>query len=127
VKNLASQTAKATEDISGQIATIQAVTNDTVQVTQSIAQTIDRIDRLLVTIGDAIGNQTRVAGDIVGTIEVVAGSTKAISGLIEDMQRATDGTGSAANTVFGKASGLSDQLRQLDDQVGRFVARLAQQ
>jgi len=125
VKNLASQTARATEEISGQITAIQAVTTDTVRVTQSIAQTIDRIDRLLATIGEAIGGQTHVAGDIAATIEVVAAATGAVSGVVADMQRATDGAGACAGTLLGKASGLSAQLRDLDDHVGRFVARLA--
>ncbi|WP_051341182.1 methyl-accepting chemotaxis protein [Azospirillum halopraeferens] len=125
VKTLATQTAKATEDISGQIAAIQAVTSDTVRVTQSIVQTIDRIDGLVGAIGGAVENQARITRAMGSSIEAAQAAARAMTGDADAMRSATDATGTAARRVLGEASSLSAQLGDLDGHVGRFLTSLA--
>ncbi|MGQ9366446.1 methyl-accepting chemotaxis protein [Azospirillum sp. ST 5-10] len=125
VKTLATQTAKATEDIATQIASIQAVTSDTVRVTQSIVQTIDRIDRLVGSIGGAVENQARITNTMVGNIETARGAAGSMAEDVATMLAATESTGAAARRVLGETTALSDQLGRLDGQVGDFLGALA--
>jgi methyl-accepting chemotaxis protein len=110
VKNLATQTAKATEEISTQIAEIQAETNQSVDGIQGIGATIGRISEITTAIASAIEEQSAATAEIATNI---AGVTSAAAE-----------TGAAANQVLEAARALGLQSEELRVQVEGFLTEV---
>ncbi|WP_431854383.1 methyl-accepting chemotaxis protein [Azospirillum sp.] len=121
VKNLATQTAKATEDIAQQIAGIQRVSTDTATAIRSISEVITRIDGIATTIASAIEQQGAATGEIARNIQQAAQGTERVSVTIGGVNAAARQTDGAARDVLEAASGLSVQADSLRDLVHGFL------
>jgi methyl-accepting chemotaxis protein len=124
VKSLAGQTAKATTEISEQIATIQAASDETVKAIQHVVDVITEIDEIGTAIAAAIEEQGSATKEISRSVQEAARGTQEVNSNISGVQRAADDTGAAAGQVLGAAEQLSAQSRDLAGQVNRFLAEV---
>jgi methyl-accepting chemotaxis protein len=124
VKSLAGQTAKATTEISGQIAAIQTASDETVTAIRNVVDVIAEIDQIGVAIASAIEQQGSATKEISRNVQEAARGTQEVTSNISGVQRAADDTGSAANQVLGAAEQLSSQSRDLAGQVNRFLSEV---
>jgi methyl-accepting chemotaxis protein len=124
VKTLASQTAKATEEISIQIAEIQGATNQTVSAIQSIGGTISQIDEIASTIASAVHEQSAATREIAGNVQQAAQGTGEISANISGVTDATNHTATASSQMLQSSSELSQQAEELRAGVAQFLKSL---
>ncbi len=124
VKSLAGQTAKATTEISEQVAAIQTASDETVAAIRNVVDVIAEIDQIGVTIATAIEQQGAATKEISRNVHEAARGTQEVNSNISGVQRAADDTGSAANQVLGAAEQLSSQSRDLAAQVNRFLSEV---
>ena len=124
VKSLASQTAKATTEISEQIAAIQSASDETVTAIRNVVDVIAEIDQIGVAIASAIEQQGAATKEISRNVQEAARGTQEVTSNISGVQRAADDTGSAANQVLGAAQQLSSQSIDLAGQVNRFLSEV---
>jgi methyl-accepting chemotaxis protein len=124
VKSLAGQTAKATTEISEQIAAIQAASDETVSAIQNVANVIAEIDEIGTAIAAAIEEQGSATKEISRSVQEAARGTQEVNSNISGVQRAADETGSAASQVLGAAEQLSSQSKDLAGQVNRFLSEV---
>jgi methyl-accepting chemotaxis protein len=121
VKNLASQTAKATEEISAQIASIQAATGDTVAAIGRIAETVGTINEIAAAVAAAVQEQGAATEEIARNVERAASHTKDVSQNIGGVTRAAATTGDAAGILLQSAGSLAEQSDSLRRYVDEFI------
>ncbi len=124
VKNLASQTAKATDEIATQIAQIQVATKEAVSAIQGIRSTIEEVSSISMTIAAAVEEQGAATAEIARSVQMTAASTQDVTANITGMSQAATQTRGAANQVLGAADSLSRQAEQLTTEVGSFIAEV---
>ena len=124
VKSLAGQTAKATTEISEQVASIQAASDQTVAAIQNVANVIAEIDQIGTAIAAAIEEQGSATKEISRSVQEAARGTQEVNSNITGVQKAADDTGAAANQVLGAAEQLSSQSKDLAGQVNRFLSEV---
>jgi len=124
VKNLATQTAKATEDISRQIGEIQAATRQAVGDIQSIGQAIKSIHGTASEIASAVDQQGAATLEITRNIQEAARGTQAVAATIAHVTHAAEATGNAVATLGGATQSVSGQSDRLKNEVEGFVSRL---
>jgi len=124
VKNLASQTAKATEEIAAQIAEIQAVSGSAVGAIQAIGHTILGISETVTAVAAAAEEQGAATREISRNVQQAAAGTREVSTNIDGVTRAAGETGSMAAQARAAADTLSHQSAQLRTEVQRFVATI---
>ncbi|MBB5693457.1 methyl-accepting chemotaxis protein [Muricoccus pecuniae] len=124
VKTLASQTAKATEEISAQIAEIQAATDQAVVAIGGIGRTIEEVSGIAVAIAAAVEEQGAATGEIARTVQETARATEAVTANIASVSQGSAETGAAAGEVLSAASDLAQQAERLNGTVTDFVARV---
>ena len=107
VKNLAGQTAKATEDIGNQVAAIQGATRETVAAIQGIGKTIEEINE--------------IANSISAAVEEQSAATSEVATNIAGVTQASDQTGQAASEVLDAAKLLAEQSERLRGEVEQFI------
>jgi methyl-accepting chemotaxis protein len=122
VKSLASQTSKATEDISKQIGTMQSATKETVSAVEGIVGTIDQIDQISATIAAAIEEQSSATQEIARNVEEAATGTQEVNRNISGVSQAAGEAGNAAAEVRTVANDLSDRAEGLKATVDRFLS-----
>ncbi|MCJ2087505.1 methyl-accepting chemotaxis protein [Methylobacterium sp. E-005] len=122
VKALAEQTAKATSEISGQIAQIQASTGQAVTSIGGITGRIREINGVAASIAAAVEEQGAATQEIVRNVSQAAQGTGEVTHNIAGVAGAAEETGAAASQVLGAASELSRQSEHLAAEVGRFLA-----
>ncbi|MET3413460.1 methyl-accepting chemotaxis protein [Methylobacterium fujisawaense] len=121
VKELAGQTARATEEISQQIGQIQGVTGQAVSAIDTIAARIREIDAVAATIAAAVEEQGAATQEIVRNVSQAAAGTDEVTSNIAGVARASEETGAAAAQVLGAAGELSRQSEHLGAEVSRFL------
>ncbi|MBP2298217.1 methyl-accepting chemotaxis protein [Azospirillum picis] len=121
VKSLANQTAKATGDISQQIAEIQTATADAVQAIQSIAATIGEVNAIVGTIAQAVDGQNAATMEIARNVQQAAAGTNEVSASIGGVLQAASETGGGASRLLASSGELSTQAGLLRSQVDRFL------
>ncbi|PCI42315.1 MAG: methyl-accepting chemotaxis protein [Rhodospirillaceae bacterium] len=121
VKNLANQTAKATEEISSQIADIQSATNTAVDAIGSIGGTINELNEISSAIAAAVEEQGAATQEIARNVEQAANGTTEVSSNIAGVQQAAGETGHSANDMLGAATELSQQSELLRSEVDSFL------
>jgi methyl-accepting chemotaxis protein len=124
VKNLASQTARATEEITGQITSIQSSTGDAVQAIRGITETIGRIDQIAATIAAAVEEQGAATREISRSIQQAADGTRDVSQNIAGVSGALSESGRLADGLLGAASDLSHQADVMRTEIARFLERV---
>ena len=121
VKALASQTAKATEEISTQVEAIQGATQASVGAIEAITRTIGRVNEIAGAIASAVEEQGAATREIAHNVAEAARSTGEVSSNILGVDEAARETGVAAGKVVEAASELSHNGDTLKDEVGRFL------
>ena len=121
VKELANQTARATDEISGQIGQVQAITGQAVAAIGDIAARIREIDGLAGSIAAAVEEQGAATQEIVRNVSEASAGTGAVTGNVARVAAAAEETGAAASQVLVSASELSRQSEHLDGQVRHFL------
>ena len=124
VKNLATQTQKATEDISDQIAEMQSATSAAANGTQAIGKTIADIDAIASAIASAIEEQTAMTQEISHSVHDVASGTRTVSEKITSVRANTHSTDEAAGTVSNSVDEMARQIDHLRQQVERFLTEV---
>ena len=124
VKNLASQTAKATGDIGEQIAHVQSATREAVAAIEGISATVGEINAIAAAISAAVEEQGASTREIARNVQQVAGGAQQVSATIVDVTAGANETGTAATQVLGAAEQLSRHAERLQSEVGRFIAEV---
>lgn len=124
VKALASQTAKATEEIAGQIGSIQDLTDQTVAAIRSIDGIMGDISGLTAAIADAVEEQTSSTQMIAYNVQEAAQGAKELAGKMTIVTQAIDGTSRSAAAVHETSRSFSAQASTLEDAVETFLARV---
>jgi len=121
VKSLASQTAKATEEISAQINAIQAETQQVVENIQSIRSTIMEVNEISSSIAVAVEQQGAATQEIASSVQKAASGTNQVSQNINDVTAAATDTGEKATLVLESSDRLGRKLQSLQGEVSRFL------
>jgi methyl-accepting chemotaxis protein len=124
VKALANQTAKATEEISAQVAAMQASTSEAVSSIGGITETIAQMSEITVSISTAIDQQGDATREIARNIQSVAAGSSEISAHIGGVTTAAAATGTAASDVLSNARELDNQSGMLRSAVDEFLAKV---
>ncbi len=121
VKNLASQTAKATEEITAQIGAMQSETGKSVTAIEGISDVISKIAEIATTIASAVEQQGAATQEIARNIQQAAAGTGEVSANIAAVLQAATETGGAANQVLANAGKLAQEAQRLHGEVERFL------
>ena len=124
VKNLASQTAKATEEIGGQVSGIQDATNGAVAAIDGVSETIRKINDIAASISAAVEEQGAATGEISANVQQAAQGTQNVDDSIAEVSRGANETGSAAGEVLTASQALSTQSAALRGEVERFLEQV---
>ncbi len=124
VKNLANQTAHATEEISNQIDAMQNVSSEALEAIAVIRQTIGEISESVASVASAVQQQSSATQNISQNTQEAATSTREVSTNIAAVQTANDETSEAANAVVNAAGDLSTEADKLRNEVNRFLAEV---
>lgn len=126
VKGLASQTAKATEEISQKIGEIQSSTNTTVESISRIVRTIGHIQEVAQAISAAVEEQGAATGEIAVNTQRAAAGADDVTQNIAGVGTAAEMTGAASTQLMTLSSDLNDQSGTLQREVVEFVKTLRQ-
>jgi len=121
VKSLASQTAKATEEIRTQIAGMQSVTTSAVGAIQGIGRIIGEINDVTTTIAAAVEEQGAATREIARNIQHAAGGTSEVSSNIVGVSTASAEAGAAATEVLGASDALRREADMLRGEIDAFL------
>jgi methyl-accepting chemotaxis protein len=121
VKVLAAQTARATEEISGQIASMQAATAESVAAIKEIGGTMTGISQIASTIAAAVEEQSATTQEIARNVDQAAAGTAEVANNITGVNRGAGETGTAASHVLSSAQSLSSESSRLKLEVDRFL------
>jgi methyl-accepting chemotaxis protein len=124
VKALASQTATATEEISGQIRAIQDTTRDAVAAIERIGATISKISEISTAVSSAVEQQDATTREMAHNVTTVAQSTSVVSEKVAGLANAAGETGQAADMVRDHAGELKHQADALRIQLDQFLTRV---
>jgi methyl-accepting chemotaxis protein len=122
VKQLASQTAKATEEIGTQIAGMQNATQDSVAAIKEIGGTIGRIAEIASMISATVEEQGAATQEIARNVGEAAKGTALVASNISDVNRGASETGSASAQVLSSAQSMSSESTRLKVEVEKFLS-----
>ena len=121
VKNLANQTARATDEIGSQIGAVQDATNAAVAAIGGIVRRIDEINQIAGAIASAVEQQSAATAEIARNIQQAASGTQDVSSNIAGVTQSASETGSAAGQVLDAARSLARESSELKGLVDRFL------
>jgi methyl-accepting chemotaxis protein len=124
VKALASQTANATEEISGQIRAIQDTTRDAVAAIERVGVTISKVSQISTDVASAVEQQDATTRKMALNVTTVAQSTSVVSEKVAGLASAAGETGQSAHMVRDHAGELKHQADALRMQVDQFLKRV---
>ncbi|MDQ2102457.1 methyl-accepting chemotaxis protein [Azospirillum isscasi] len=124
VKVLATQTARATEDISAQIADMQAATKGTVASIQGISATITEMNGISSDIATAVEQQGAATSEIARNTHGAAEAAREISGRADHLRDAAGETGDTAQRVLTSAHEVTRQLTAIKNEIGGFLREI---
>jgi len=121
VKALATQTAKATDEIGTQISAMQVATNDSVVAIKEIGSTIGRISEIAESIAASVQEQGAATQEISRNVQHAASGTAQVVTNITDVNRGASETGTASAQVLASAQFLASESGRLKSEVEKFV------
>jgi methyl-accepting chemotaxis protein len=124
VKALAEQTAKATGEITEQVAAIQSATGLSVEAIEGISRTIAEIDEITTTVASAVEEQGAATQEIARNVQEAATGTSEVSENISGVTQAAASTGGASTQVLDAANELSQQSETLRARVETFLSAI---
>ncbi len=122
VKSLANQTARATDEISSQIAAIQTATSESVDAMRGIGTTIGKMNEISAGIASAVEEQGAATAEIARNVQQAAAGTNDVSSNIAGVTSAAGDTGKAAENLQRSAGTLGEQAGTLKRAVASFLA-----
>ncbi|SOD89654.1 methyl-accepting chemotaxis protein [Caenispirillum bisanense] len=122
VKALANQTARATDEISGQIQAVQQATKHAAGTIDAIGGTIRGLTEISAGVASAVEEQNAATQEIARNVDQAAIGTREVSSNIEGVRQAAGESGAAAGQVLSSAGELSRQAATLKSQVREFIA-----
>ncbi len=122
VKNLASQTAKATEEITAQIGSIQQVSESAVTAIRGIGNTIQKISTITSAISDAVKEQGSATAEIASSVQKAASGTQMVSSSIGEVSRTAHRSSEISGRVLGAAADLTRQSEELQSKLRSFIS-----
>jgi len=125
VKQLATQTSKATEEISGRIHAVQGATDQAVAAIDNVDKTIARINEIGSRIAAAVEEQGAATSEISRAGRHAAEQTEQLAASLVRLLEAASDTSNSSEEVVSSASGLYDQAASLKRQVDEFLAHIA--
>ncbi|MDZ4741584.1 MAG: methyl-accepting chemotaxis protein [Alphaproteobacteria bacterium] len=123
VKNLSTQTAKATEEIAAQIRGIREGTAETVLAVKNIGETIKRINNITSSVSNSVEQQSAATGEIAQTVQHAASRTSNLNRVITDVTLATTDTGQEAQIVMASADESAYETKNLSDSINQFLKK----
>ena len=121
VKSLATQTSKATEEISQKIAEIQSETSAAAEAVLGIGNTINKIDELTAVVASAGEEQGAATNEIAQNIEQAAAGTQTVAQVVETVSSAAGETGQLAESQQTVVAELSERNRKLKGEIDQFL------
>jgi methyl-accepting chemotaxis protein len=121
VKNLAGQTAKATDEISAHIVNMQQATGESVSAIKAIGLTIERISGITTSISSAVEQQGTATQSIAEGVQAAASGTLDVADNIERVAKNARETGTTSGLMLTSAQELSDVSTHLKDEVEKFL------
>ncbi|WP_051341049.1 methyl-accepting chemotaxis protein [Azospirillum halopraeferens] len=126
VKNLANQTARATEDIQSQVGSIQGETQRAVGAITAIVDIIRRISEITTTVAAAVEQQGAATSEIARNVQQASAGTRSVNGSIEGVDRQARETGTSAEDLLAAARALKDESAKLGSEVACFLSVVQQ-
>ncbi|NIZ03626.1 HAMP domain-containing methyl-accepting chemotaxis protein [Thalassospira lucentensis] len=127
VKNLANQTEKATEEISGQISGIQKATGESVSAIGDIGRIIENLNEIATTISAAVEEQGAATDEITRNVRGAADRTRSVSSSINEVASETGKTGELSSQVLSTAQDTSQKVENLRSRINTILDDLRQQ
>jgi methyl-accepting chemotaxis protein len=124
VKSLANQTAKATDEIRQQIASMQTVTTSAVGAIRNISTTISEINEVTAAIAAAVEEQGAATREIARNIQHAAGGTSEVSSNIVGVSTASAEAGAAASEVLSASAALRREADVLRSEIDAFLSNI---
>ncbi|QUL36720.1 methyl-accepting chemotaxis protein [Erythrobacter sp. JK5] len=124
VKELATQTSRATEQVADQIRAMQETTGASVGALRSIAEQVKELETTAIAIASAVDQQSVAGQDLARSIDLAARGTERVAGHLDDVRELSLSTGAAASQVLTSANDLEQQASTLRAQVDRFLAKI---
>ena len=121
VKNLAGQTAKATDEISSHIVNMQSATQESVSAIKAIGQTIERINDIATSIAAAVDQQGAATKEIAKSVQAAANVTTEVASNVGAVAAGANRTGETSDEIFKSAQVLSGESLHLKAEVARFL------
>jgi methyl-accepting chemotaxis protein len=124
VKTLATQTAKATQEISGQIADMQAATETSVQAIDLIARKISEVEHISMIIASAVHEQGASTQEITRNVRSAASGTAAMSAYVENVAKSVSETNDSVESVAKLVYELNDLTASMSERMKSFAEGL---
>ncbi len=124
VQTLASETAKATDEIAQQIAEIELATRNAVGAIESISSTIEQLDEIATSIAASVQQQSGATNGITRSVQDAAVGTKRVNSAITEVTRAAESSSRATAEVAAAAVQMSSESTELQHEVERFLAAI---
>ncbi|MBA4009959.1 MAG: chemotaxis protein [Erythrobacter sp.] len=124
VKELASQTSRATEKVAEQIRAMQSTTGASVSALRDIAAQIGSLETTAVSIASAVDQQSVAGHDLARSIDLAARGTEKVAAHVDTVRELSLSTGAAASQVLSSATSLESQAATLRTQVQSFLSRV---
>ena len=124
VKNLATQTAKATEEIGSQIGAIRTETEGAVQAIRVISETIKEVNSISETISEAVEQQSQATQEISESVQSTVRHMSEVSGQISDVSEESQQVSDHSQNVMTSAEGTLTNIDNLDRQMGEVLREL---
>ncbi len=124
VKNLANQTAKATEEIAGQVDRMQEQTQSAVGVIESIRATINKMSKIAAEIAASVEKQESATSEIGHNVREAARGAEEVTANIDGVSRIARETGAASVQVHQASGDLARQAEQMRTEIERFIEEI---
>jgi methyl-accepting chemotaxis protein len=124
VKNLAAQTAKATEEITAQVGANQSATGHSVEAIERITRTIATVNEIAASIASAVEQQRGATQQIARNVHEAADATGETTSNVEVVLGSADETGERAGQVLAAAHAIAGQSEALNTEVARFLRQV---
>ncbi|MES1152404.1 MAG: methyl-accepting chemotaxis protein, partial [Dongia sp.] len=122
VKTLATQTAKATDEIAAQVRSIQEATASSAEAIENITRTIGRVSEISTAIASAVEEQGAATQEIARNVQQAAVGTQEVSSNIVSVTEAAQHTGSAATQLLAGSNDLAKQAEVMRGEVEKYIA-----
>jgi methyl-accepting chemotaxis protein len=125
VKSLATQTARATEDISRRIAAVQSTTQTATETISKVTQVVAEIDTISGALAAAVDQQSAATQEIVRNVQTASDATRAVTERIDDVSNAIAKTSVGAKEVRSESAHLAEQTSQVRREIDEYLKSIS--